>query len=208
MANVQHSALTDPNIHEPKGVAVATADQLYVANGAASGVWRKLHESDIDYSIAANNVTPWNVRGDTAHTSGAPQAIASGVKTIFTNNGLTAITNTTRQLGITYATNDFTPSALNASYVLRLAYKVTAAAAAGTPYVIKVALEGGSTPAQFAAQDSFIKGGGYVNDMALTFLFFTGSLNTNYPISIYITPDTNINIYDRQYLIQRIYYEG
>jgi hypothetical protein len=69
-------------------------------------------------------------------------------------------------------------------------------------------MEGGATPLQFAAQDVAIKGGGYVNDVALTFLFFTGALNTNEPISIYLTPDTNVNVYNLDYLIQRTYVES
>jgi len=71
-----------------------------------------------------------------------------------------------------------------------------------------VSMEGGTVPLQFAAQDQFIKGGSYVNDLALTFLFFTGALNTNQPIRIYLTPDTSVSVYDLNYLIQRVYYEG
>lgn len=36
---VQHSSITDPNIHEPKGVAAASSGDIYVANGSGSGVW-------------------------------------------------------------------------------------------------------------------------------------------------------------------------
>lgn len=39
MANVAHSGLTAANLHEPKGAAAATANQLYLANGAGSGTW-------------------------------------------------------------------------------------------------------------------------------------------------------------------------
>jgi len=39
MADVEHSALTGSDLHEPKGVASATANQVYVADGAASGAW-------------------------------------------------------------------------------------------------------------------------------------------------------------------------
>ena len=39
MANVEHSAITDPNIHEPKGVAAAASGKVYVSNGAGSGSW-------------------------------------------------------------------------------------------------------------------------------------------------------------------------
>lgn len=39
MANVNHSSLTDPYIHEPKGAATAAAGRVYVANGSGSGAW-------------------------------------------------------------------------------------------------------------------------------------------------------------------------
>lgn len=39
MANVQHSSLTDPNLHEPKGIAAASANQLYLSDGSGSGTW-------------------------------------------------------------------------------------------------------------------------------------------------------------------------
>jgi hypothetical protein len=39
LANVQHSSLTDPNLHEPKGVSTAAASTVYMANGSGSGTW-------------------------------------------------------------------------------------------------------------------------------------------------------------------------
>lgn len=47
MADVEHSAITDPNIHEPKGASSATNNQVYVANGAGTGVW-----TDRQYTIS------------------------------------------------------------------------------------------------------------------------------------------------------------
>lgn len=38
---VSHASLTDPELHEPKGVATATLGQVYTANGAGSGSWSK-----------------------------------------------------------------------------------------------------------------------------------------------------------------------
>lgn len=40
MATVQHSELTDPNIHEPKDITTAQDGQVYVADGANSGSWK------------------------------------------------------------------------------------------------------------------------------------------------------------------------
>jgi hypothetical protein len=40
MANIQHSALTDPQLHEPKGASTAASGKVYVANGSGSGTWQ------------------------------------------------------------------------------------------------------------------------------------------------------------------------
>lgn len=54
MANVNHSTLTDPYLHEPKGVSSAPAGSTYVADGAGTGTWEDhrrsvltLHFSDL-----------------------------------------------------------------------------------------------------------------------------------------------------------------
>jgi len=44
MANVQHSALTGSDLHEPKGVASATAGKVYISNGSGSGAWTSAGE--------------------------------------------------------------------------------------------------------------------------------------------------------------------
>lgn len=41
MPTVQHKTLTDPDLHEPKGVSSATNGQVYVADGAGSGAWKE-----------------------------------------------------------------------------------------------------------------------------------------------------------------------
>jgi hypothetical protein len=40
MANIQHSVLTDPQLHEPKGASTASSGKVYVANGSGSGAWQ------------------------------------------------------------------------------------------------------------------------------------------------------------------------
>ena len=42
MANVNHSTLTDPYLHEPKGVYAAAANKVYVSDGSNSGAWTAL----------------------------------------------------------------------------------------------------------------------------------------------------------------------
>lgn len=48
MANVEHSILTGADLHEPKGVAAAVANRVYVSNGAASGTWTTVPATAID----------------------------------------------------------------------------------------------------------------------------------------------------------------
>lgn len=205
---IQHKSIPEAELHEPKGVSLATAKQVYVADGAGSGDWRRVKESDFDYSAYADNVFGWNDIADSLYTSGSPRAITSGTRTKLTNNGL-GVQTTQARLGSIWSTgtNSFTINEVNSSFILRAGFKATAAAAAGTPYTIKLELESSNGPLVIFAQDSFLKGGGYVNDFAISVPFYIGSVVNNYPLSLYVTPDTNINLYNVGFVIQRLYKE-
>lgn len=45
MADVEHSLLTGSDLHEPKGIAAASANRVYVADGAGSGSWTTVGNS-------------------------------------------------------------------------------------------------------------------------------------------------------------------
>lgn len=45
-----HSSLTGADLHEPKGVASASANTVYVANGSGSGSWVKVGTSQLNTS--------------------------------------------------------------------------------------------------------------------------------------------------------------
>jgi hypothetical protein len=51
---VAHADLTGANLHEPKGVASASADTVYVANGSGSGAWAKVDSANIDTTSIFN----------------------------------------------------------------------------------------------------------------------------------------------------------
>ena len=40
MTTINHANLTDPYLHEPRGVATAAVNKVYVANGSGSGAWQ------------------------------------------------------------------------------------------------------------------------------------------------------------------------
>lgn len=48
MADVAHSDLTGSDLHEPKGVAAANADEVYIADGLGSGAWTPITDFIID----------------------------------------------------------------------------------------------------------------------------------------------------------------
>lgn len=52
--SVAHSVITDPYIHEPKGIAAATINKVYVSDGAGSGSWQKLSASSVDTTSQFN----------------------------------------------------------------------------------------------------------------------------------------------------------
>jgi hypothetical protein len=47
MADIQHAILTDPLLHEPKGVASAANGRVYVSNGSGSGTWKQVDSTNI-----------------------------------------------------------------------------------------------------------------------------------------------------------------
>lgn len=48
MANIDHKNITDPNIHEPKNISAANNDEVYVANGGGSGIWKRVTAAMVD----------------------------------------------------------------------------------------------------------------------------------------------------------------
>lgn len=54
MPTVQHNTLTSAELHEPKGVATATANETYVADGAASGSWTEPEPKGVSAAVAGD----------------------------------------------------------------------------------------------------------------------------------------------------------
>ena len=75
---IEHNAIADGERHEPKGIASASSNQVYVANGAASGAWKTPYATGVeDYNHAGAALTP-----------------ALGVKTKVLNDAAGSYTNT------------------------------------------------------------------------------------------------------------------
>jgi len=84
MVNVNHSTLTDPYLHEPKGVATAQSGSIYVADGAGTGLW-KIHHQVIGAYIPFDPVTPSYV-----HACTTSDTIINPVFSVSYNEGFAA----------------------------------------------------------------------------------------------------------------------
>lgn len=208
-----HSTLSDSEIHYCKHITTATTSdsgKVITPSDSTNGIstLRKLNETDLDFTTKANNLFGWNDIADSTYTSGAPRAIGASTRTLLTNNAAAAQTDTSR-LGAIWNVGGsyFQVDDLNAVYVVRTQMKVKAAAAAGTPYVIKLEVETSNGPTVISVNDQFIKGGSYENGVSFTSLFYVGSFINNTQLKIYITPDTAVTVYDIGFVVQRNYRE-
>jgi len=136
MANVQHNALTDPNLHEPKGVAAATAGKCYVSNGAGSGTWKYIPTG---WGYYKDNSSAQTI-GSTAvklSIDGAGST-TSTVYLPYEIRGTGNLWNTT--------TDKITPINIGDAYDVRLDLPVTGKS--GTPAIVTLELDigGGGTP--------------------------------------------------------------
>ncbi len=52
MPTVQHSALTGAELHEPKGISGAAANDTYVADGSGGGAWGEPEPKDVSTATA------------------------------------------------------------------------------------------------------------------------------------------------------------
>jgi hypothetical protein len=56
MADIQHSTISDPHLHEPKGISTATGGTVYVATGGGSGSWTVLPWDGINQAEALSAI--------------------------------------------------------------------------------------------------------------------------------------------------------
>lgn len=206
--SIEHRDITDSQRHEPKGASTAVLNSVWFANGAGSGGFTKIKESLIDYTDKASNRFGWNDIADSQYTVSSPRTISANTRTQLTNNGLGTQTDVTR-LGSIWntGTSQFLINDLNSTYVARISMKIKTAAAAGTPYTLKIETESGNGPTVISGNDQFFKGGNYENDVSFTQLFYVGSFVNNQSLKLFVTADANISLYNVGFVIQRLYKE-
>lgn len=66
-----HKNLTGSDLHEPKGIEIASSDQVYVANGTGSGAWTDLDSLYPPVSVAVASLDPSAVIGSRSFVTDA-----------------------------------------------------------------------------------------------------------------------------------------
>lgn len=110
MANINHNVLTDPYLHEPKGVSTALAGQVYVADGAASGDW-VYHHRHVGGYISFSTGSPY------AHAATTSDSVLNPTYTLVDNNGFTGLTSPNAR--IRYDGSNTISASLTASFSVR-----------------------------------------------------------------------------------------
>lgn len=126
--SIQHSAITDPDIHEPKGASTAAAGTVYISDGAGSGSWQVNAAAKYGEIIITNSAVAQTLSAASAYAKLNPLAawaanISNGITLDPTNGQYTITTAGVYQLNFWI---NFT----------------TAAAASGSTYNFKYAVNG------------------------------------------------------------------
>lgn len=86
MANINHSTMTDPYLHEPKGISSALAGQIYVSDGSGSGDW-------VENNRAFNGYLTFSTSTPYAHSATTSDTVINAPFTVGVNNGFTGLSS-------------------------------------------------------------------------------------------------------------------
>jgi hypothetical protein len=109
----EHSVITDPNIHEPKGVAAASAGQVYVANGSGSGAWTAQQVA----AQATHSGKTLTTNGTTTSWTADNRVLARGTVNVSGSSVSNAV-NVASVSGSSVVTVTFTNALSDANYVV------------------------------------------------------------------------------------------
>lgn len=132
-----HSTLTGADLHEPKGVASAGANQVYVANGAGSGTWTSAN----DLGISGWAYYKDNAAAQTFTTTAAKLSIdgaGSTTETSYLPAGVTNFWDT--------AADELLPSGLGDSYLVRLDLPITSVTGSASILEMELDIGGAASP--------------------------------------------------------------
>lgn len=112
MANINHNTLTDPYLHEPKGISTALAGQIYVANGSGSGTW-------VENSRTFGGYLTFSTSSPYAHSVTTSDTALNPSFSVSVNNGFTGLSSPNAR--VRYDGTETINASLNASFSIQQA---------------------------------------------------------------------------------------
>lgn len=210
MAEIQHSDIQDPDIHEPKGAKAAAANSVLVADGTGTTSWGAgaLFNKAVDSSVPVQNAIPlfdgtnfqavptfgYDFLVDSQYTVSAKRTIAGTTRTKVTNNG--GAVDRQYPAGIQYwnKTTNKIVGTENTMYMVAVSFACSSASA--NTYVDIEFDSGGTTNAFFTRTISLEKGAGVVNNVTVTYPLFVGRDFAANGAEVYVTPNNSTDFWD------------
>lgn len=151
----------------------------------------------------------WGFWADSAHTQGAPQTISSGVRTLFTSNGLDATTETgflySGDAGL-WSSNTIVPASEGDAFNARIGITVVPQSVSQGEFVeINLDIGSGSPINIVTDRIELTKGIGVAHVKTIAFPIFCLSNFIANGGKIYLTPSINVNVYGKKIMLQRTY---
>lgn len=166
-----HSLITDPHIHEPKGISVAGEGEIYIADGNGSGQWTQWPLGKAFYQ-----------HGGTGQviTTTPSKLLIDGLGTLTRVNRLPREIRGSGNLWDT-TNNRITPVREGDGYLIRVDMPVTAESGAGTTFKVQMEVGSGLTPSIVMYETYFTTGKvtPYTISMTTTFDILTAEAMNN-----------------------------
>lgn len=211
MATIQHSALPNSELHEPKHILTSTtadAGKVITPSSVTNGTsqLRSLTLDDLSDS-GVTSWTGWAEYHDSAYTSGAPLGIVGGVRTKVLIDGLHSNTDTSAlPSGVSdlwnTTTNVITGLSLNDAIIVRVSYTVDAAASSDYN---DIELDVGGTSGSIVFKTLVDVKAPAVHRQSIE---FTCGVNSDFITNggtIYLTPSAAADFYDFSIYICRVH---
>lgn len=220
---IEHAAITDPNIHEPKGISSATSGQVYLSDGIGSGNWVTNAPDGLSTAVAgaalrangAGGVTwtrdaGWGEYQDDRQTVGSPvQNIVAAARDKLLCNGLNLTEEVLPEDAAAISlwdttTNKIKALALNDVFLVRVGFSVENYAGT-SPYIELEIDEGGLTGSMYKTLIPLLKGGAE-QQIGLTVPIFVNSDFLANDAEIYVTyaGTGSIDVFSTDIMITRI----
>ena len=156
---------------------------------------------------AGPNPTGWGYWKDATHTDASRQTIIGGTRTLLTVDGLSLITETDYLSSLPnniWAGNTINPDGIGNTYLLRIDMWASPQTG-GTGHYIELVLDIGDGAVNEIVQHAtpMLKGTGITHRISITWAIFARETFNANGGKIYITPDIDVQIWDKAVFLQR-----